>query len=112
MNKPNSFDNYVNHLYTNPMMKANETEEEFIFATISPFVDGIAEKHIPKEDLVKAISLMKLRERAMNLFGVELSLDWDTATKQSQELEKAYKRGYDDGFNYERERLKAYFEED
>lgn len=105
MNKPNTFDDYVDYICKELMIKANETEEEFIFTTISPFVDGIAEKHIPKEDLIKAISLM-------NLFGVGLSLDWDTATKQSQELEKAYKRGYEDGVNYERGRLKAYFEED
>lgn len=111
MSKTNAFDDYENHLCENLMIKARETEEEFIFTTISPFIDGIAEKHIPKEDLVKAITLIKLREKAVKLYGVELSLDWDTATKQSQELEKAYNRGYCDGISVEKERLKGYLEE-
>lgn len=105
MDKPNAFDDYVNNLCEELVMKVNETEEEFIFATISPFVDGIAERHIPKKDLIGAILFLQIREKYLGLYGIEIGLDWNTATKQLQELEKAYLRGYDDGIRHARERV-------
>lgn len=45
------FDTYVNQL----VMSFKETEEEFIFNTVSPFCDNIMQRKISKEELINAL---------------------------------------------------------
>ena len=53
--------------------KMVQTEEEFIFQTISPFCDEVYEKHISKKELTKAILLYRevksLEEMGIDPYG-------------------------------------------
>lgn len=73
--------------------EVNETEEAFIFTTIKPFVDSVTTMEISKEELVRAVQLVRLQKEASEKFGVSISNDWNTATSQMRDLNEAYMRG-------------------
>lgn len=91
--------------------EVNETEEAFIFSTIKPFVDSITTMEISKEELARAISLIRLQREALTRYGSMLSNDWDTAIRQMAELNSAYIRGLQDGVERARNEIKEYLGE-
>lgn len=91
--------------------EVNETEDAFIFSTIKPFVDSVTTMEISKEELVRAIYLVRMQREASERFGVLISSDWDTATSQMRDLNEAYMRGFRSGVEQEKKRIKECLEE-
>ena len=82
------------------LMQCNETDEEFIFSCIEPFVNSISEIEISKEELVEAVLLSRLKKEALKKYGCHiLSNDLTTATEQMECFRDAYQKGYDAGYN-------------
>lgn len=77
--------------------EVNETEDAFIFSTIKPFIDSITTMEISKVELVRAIHLVRMQREASERFGVLISNDWDTATAQMHDLNKAFNKGFEAG---------------
>lgn len=86
--------------------EVNETEDEFIFSTIKPFINSVTNMVISKEELIRAISLIRLQREASEHFGVLISSDWDTATAQMHDLNEAFNRGFEAGRKKEKDKIK------
>ena len=78
-----------------------ETQEAFIFQTISDFASSNYQIIIEKEELIRAISLIKMSRE----YGPGIDVRWETATQQCAELDEAYMRGFRDGVNKEHVRF-------
>lgn len=87
-------------------MDVAETQDEFIFQTIGPFVNDIAGFSVSKQELAEAVSLLRMKKLANDKYGVLISNDIYTATQQSYELSRAYERGVMDGIEKERRRIR------
>lgn len=74
-----------------------ETEEEFIFDTINGYIGTISEIKVSKEELVRAVSYIRMQREAVTLYGACISPDYTTATSQINDLREAYNRGVHDG---------------
>lgn len=75
------------------IMDFQETEEKFIFTSIEPFIKSVTNLEISKEELVRAISLIRLQKEASIHYGAMISNDWNTAVRQMHELRNAYDKG-------------------
>lgn len=84
--------------------KMEETEEEFIFRTISPFCDDVYEKHISKKELTEAIWLYRevqsFKEMGMDPYGFMSKVQTN-----SDIAKKAYKEGREAGKAEMKERI-------
>lgn len=89
--------------------KVHETDEEFIFTTIQPFVDHITEIRISKEELVRAIGVVRIQREGLEKYGSSFSNDFYTATAQKLIAEKAYEKGFEDGKRSMQEKLNEAF---
>ena len=87
---------YISEITTSIAMSVEETESNFIFTTIQPFVQQIACTKISKDELTKAILLYrKLKE---NNITIEECL---AGADQCEEvLKEAYDRGVKDGIAF------------
>lgn len=101
---PNPFD--PNEWAKKIIREVKETEDAIIFSTIKPFIDSITTMEISKEELVRAIYLVRMQREASERFGVPISNDWGTATAQMHDLNKAFRRGFDAGSKKERDRIR------
>ena len=90
------------------IIEVHEDEEKWIFETIKPFIGSVTEMEITKEELIRAISLIRLQREASTRFGAMISNDWNTAKRQSDELTKAYCRGYDYGYSKCKNEIKEF----
>lgn len=88
-------------------MHVTETQEEFIFSTISKWVNDSFNMSIKKDELVKAIQLIRIYKE----HGYDISERYETATWKSYMLEKEYDRGYADGVKKEHDRIMNILEE-
>ena len=102
------FDTYIQKM----AMDVAETQDEFIFQTIGPFVNDIAGFSISKQELVEAISLLRMKKLGLDKYGVLISNDIYTATQQCHELSRAYERGVMDGIEKERRRIRDLVDSD
>ena len=84
--------------------KMVQTEEEFIFQTISPFCDDVYEKHISKKELTEAILLYRevksLEEMGIDPYGFMV-----TFQTTSDIARKAYEEGCEAGKAEMKERI-------
>ena len=78
-----------------------ETQEAFIFQTISDFTSSNYQMIIEKEELIRAISLIRMSRE----HGPGIDVRWETATQQCAALNEAYTRGFQDGVNKEHTRF-------
>ena len=78
-----------------------ETQEAFIFQTISDFASSNYQIIIEKEELIRAISLIRMSRE----HGPGIDVRWETATQQCAVLDEAYMRGFRDGVNKEHARI-------
>lgn len=101
---PNPFN--MNEWAEKIIREVNETDEAFIFSTIKPFIDSITTMEISKDELVRAIHLVRMQREASERFGVLISSNWDTATAQMHDLNEAFKRGFEAGSKKERDKIK------
>lgn len=81
--------------------EAHETEDAFIFTSIQPFLDSISIFEVQKEELARAILLIRKQREAMEKYGATLPNDYLTAVNMQMELERAYRKGFDDGVKHE-----------
>ena len=84
--------------------KIVQTEEEFIFQTISPFCDEVYEKHISKKELTEAILLYR---EVQSLKEMDIDHYWfmGKVHTTSDIARKAYEEGCEKGRQEMKERI-------
>lgn len=85
-----------------------ETEDEFIFQTLSDFASTKCQTVVEKEELVRAIQLIRMSRE----YGPSIGERWTTATQNAAELERAYRKGLQDGIQEAHNRLENAFKEE
>ena len=84
--------------------KMVQTEEEFIFQTISPFCDEVYEKHISKKELTEAIWLYR-EVQLLKEMGVDPYSFMGKVQTNSDIAKKAYEEGREAGKAEMKERI-------
>lgn len=82
-------------------MDVAETEDEFIFRTLSDFARNNYQISVEKDELAKAIQLIRWSKE----YGQSIDERWSTASRQAGALADAYRRGLEDGIEKERTRI-------
>lgn len=85
----------------NIVMQVKETQDEFIFSTLSKYTIDNFNTVVEKEELVQAIHLIRMCKK----HGPGIYERWTTATQQTAYLNDAYRRGFQDGVNKEHDRI-------
>lgn len=88
--------------------QVTETEDEFIFQTLSDFASTKCKTVVEKEELVRAIQLIRMSRE----YGPSIGERWATATQNAAELGRAYRKGLQDGIQEARNRLENTFKEE
>lgn len=88
--------------------QVTETEDEFIFQTLSDFASTKYQTVVEKEELVRAIQLIRMSRE----YGPSIGERWATATQNAAELDRAYRKGLRDGTQEARKRLENAFKEE
>ena len=91
----------INNLVYKAETQAQETQDEFIFRTLSDFGAREYQIVVGKEELAKAIQLIRMYRE----YGRDIDQCWSTATQQSAFLSDAYRRGYQKGRDDEHNRV-------
>lgn len=98
-------DIYENSIFDSMIYEAvtqvQETNDEFIFRTISNYASENFQIAIDKHELIEAILLI----RSYKEHGYDISERWVTATQQSSALSREYNRGFKDGVEKEHDRV-------
>lgn len=81
-----------------------ETEEEFIFQTVSPFCDEVYEKHISKKELTEAILLYR-EVQSFKEMGIDSYSFIGKVQTTSDIARKAYEKGREAGKAEMKERI-------
>ena len=84
--------------------KIEETEEEFIFQTISPFCDEVYERHISKKELTEAILLYR-EVQSLEEMGIDPCGFMGKVQTNSDIAKKAYEEGREAGKAEMKERI-------
>lgn len=84
--------------------KMVQTEEEFIFQTISPFCDDVYEKHISKKELTEAILLYR-EVKSLEEMGIDPYGFMGKVQTTSDIARKAYEEGCEKGRQEMKERI-------
>lgn len=74
-------------------MEVTETQDQFIFETISNYTANNYQIVIEKEEIIKAIQLIQMARE----YGPSIDERWTTATAQTATLSREYMRGYQAG---------------
>ena len=85
----------------NIVMQVQETQDEFIFRTLSDFLQEQTNIVVQKDELFKAISLLRMVEE----HGPGIYQCWATAAEQYAWLSGSYRRGFKDGVKKEHDRI-------
>ena len=91
----------INNLAYKAVTQVQETQDEFIFQTLSNFAARECHIIVEKEELAKAIQLIRMYRE----YGRDIDQCWSTATQQSAVLSDAYRRGYQKGRDDEHNRV-------
>lgn len=86
----------------NIVMQVKETQNEFIFSSLSKYAMDNFNIVVEKEELVQAINLIRM----CKIHGPGIYERWTTATQQTAYLNDAYRRGFNDGVTEEHDRIK------
>ena len=87
-------------------MQVKETQDEFIFSTLSKYAMDNFQIVVEKEELVRAIHLIRMCKE----YGPGIYERWTTATQQTAYLDDAYRRGFQDGVTKEHDRIMSILE--
>ena len=90
----------------NIVMQIKETQDEFIFSTLSKYSMDNFNTVVKKEELIQAIHLIRM----CNEHGPGIYERWTTATQQTVYLNDAYIRGFQDGVTKEHDRIMSILE--
>lgn len=85
----------------NMVMHVKETQDEFIFSTLSKYAMDNFNIVVEKEELIRAISLIRMCKE----HGPGIYERWTTATQQTAYLDDSYRRGFQDGVTKEHDRF-------
>lgn len=88
------------------VMQVKETQDEFIFSTLSKYAMDNFNIVVKKEELVQAIHLIRICKE----YGPGIDKRWSTAAQQTAYLNDAYKRGFHDGVTKEHDRIMSILE--
>lgn len=88
--------------------QVTETEDEFIFQTLSDYATKHYKIVVKKEELVRAIQLIRMSRE----YGPSIGERWTTATQNAAELNRAYIKGLQDGIQEAHNRLENTFKEE
>ena len=91
----------------NIVMQIKETQDEFIFSTLSKYAMDNFNTVVEKDELVQAIQLIRMCKE----HGSGIHERWTTATQQTAYLDNAYIRGFHDGVTKEHDRIIDIFKE-
>ena len=97
------FTDSINTTCLNTVTKVQETQDQFIFQTLSNFALNSYQITVEKEELVCAIQLIRMSRE----YGPSINERWNTASQQSEALSSAYRRGFKDGIDKEHARVMA-----
>lgn len=86
----------------NIAMQVKETQNEFIFSSLSKYAMDNFNIVVEKEELIQAINLIRM----CKIHGPGIYERWTTATQQTAYLNDAYRRGFNDGVTEEHDRIK------
>lgn len=106
MSEPNNFKLDLNPFHPDKWVEKvireiNETDEAFIFTSIKPFLDSILTFEIQKEELIRAVVLIRMQREAMEKYGTTLPNDYLIAVNKKIELERVYEKGFEAGVRHE-----------
>ena len=87
--------------------QVQETEDEFIFRTLSDFASDSYDIVVEKQELIQAIKLIRMYREV----GFDIGERFTTATQQSEWYRHAYDKGLKDGIKKERERIMGILED-
>ena len=83
------------------LREVRETNDAFIFSTLSKFALANYNIVVDKKELCQAIQLI----RTIKESGPSIEERWTTATQQNEMLKAAYERGFQDGVDKEHSRI-------
>ena len=92
----------------NIVMQVQETQNEFIFSTLSKYAMNNYNVVVEKEELIQAIYLIRMSKE----YGPGIYERWSTATQQTAYLDNAYRRGFQDGVTKEHDRIISILEKE
>ena len=82
-------------------MEVTETQDQFIFETISNYTANNYQIVIEKEEIIKAIQLIQMARE----YGPSIDERWTTATAQTAVLHREYLRGFQEGVDSEHQKF-------
>lgn len=89
------------------VQEVKETQDAFIFSTLSNYAHEAYHITVEKEELIKAIQLIRM----MRKYGRNIDERWATATAQTAALSQEYLRGYQEGRDSEHQKFMDILEE-
>lgn len=89
----------------NIVMQVKETQDEFIFSTLSDFAYTNYNITVDKQELIIAIQFIRM----CNETGIDLRQYHNTATDGTEIYRKGYNNGFEDGIKEARNRLEKAF---
>ena len=89
----------------NIVMQVKETQDEFIFSTLSDFTYMNYNITVDKQELIMAIQFIRM----CNETGTDLRQYHSTATDGTELYRKGYNTGFEDGIKEARNRLEKAF---
>lgn len=89
------------------VQEVKETQDAFIFSTLSNYAHETYHITVEKEELTKAIQLIQMARE----YGPSIDERWETATAQTAALSKEYLRGYQEGRDSEHQKFMDILEE-
>lgn len=94
-------DNNMFNVIHNISMDVRETQDKFIFSTLSQYAMDHFQITLEKEEFIRAIQLIRMSKE----YGPGIDERWSTATQQCAYLDEAYRRGFQDGVTKEYNRI-------
>ena len=91
----------VNTISNKIAHQVQETEDEFMFKTLSDFAVDNYNIVVEKQELIQAIKLIRMYREA----GFDIGERFTTATQQSELYMHAYDKGLKDGIKKEHDRV-------
>ena len=88
------------------LLQVKETQDEFIFSTLSKYAMNNFNIVVEKEELAQAIHLIRMCKE----HGPGIYERWTTATQQTAYLDDTYRRGFQDGVTKEHNRIMSILE--
>ena len=83
------------------VMEVRETQDSFIFQTLTDFAANQYQIVVEKQELIQAIQLIRMTRE----YGPSIDQRWTTATEQTEVLHGAYLRGFQEGVDSEHQKF-------